>query len=198
MRKKGVKRGYNNLEKNYNSFAILAVVFLLVFFPLGIAFGIISLVQIKKTGEKGKWLVIASIIIYFIMIWVVWLVVRSLFGGDGFYINENCITTGVEVTAVSCSNVGVNKICDVTIQRTGAYKEPITGVKLFFSNKTVVPPIPFSVITVSGNIEPSTSVTKTGINTTLSNVDTVEAFVFFKDESGNDNICPYTSPFKFA
>ena len=193
-----MKRGYNNLEKNYNSFAILAVVFLLVFFPLGIAFGIISLVQIKKTGEKGKWLVIASIIIYFIMIWVVWLVVRSLFGGDGFYINENCITTGVEVTAVSCSNVGVNKICDVTIQRTGAYKEPITGVKLFFSNKTVVPPIPFSVITVSGNIEPSTSVTKTGINTTLSNVDTVEAFVFFKDESGNDNICPYTSPFKFA
>ena len=193
-----MKRGYNNLEKNYNSFAILAVVFLLVFFPLGIAFGIISLVQIKKTGEKGKWLVIASIIIYFIMIWVVWLVVRSLFGGDGFYINENCITTGVEVTAVSCSNVGVNKICDVTIQRTGAYKEPITGVKLFFSNKTVVPPIPFSVITVSGNIEPSTSVTKTGINTTLSSADTVAVTVYLYDESGKQQICAPTNSFKFA
>jgi len=187
-------------KKGYNVFAILAIIFAFVFFPLGLIFGIISLVQIKKTGEEGKGLAIASIVIggIFLFMMGAWFVVRSVIGGDGFYINENCITTGVEVTAVSCSNVGVNKICDVTIQRTGAYKEPITGVKLFFSNKTVVPPIPFSVITVSGNIEPSTSVTKTGINTTLSNVDTVEAVVFFKDESGNDNICPYTSPFKFA
>ena len=30
MKKKSVKRGYNNLEKNYNSFAILAVVSIVV------------------------------------------------------------------------------------------------------------------------------------------------------------------------
>ena len=190
-------------KKGYNVFAILAIIFAFVFFPLGLIFGIISLVQIKKTGEEGKGLAIASIVIggiFLLMMGAWFLVVRPAFDGGGGYIegSAKCIVVDVEATAVSCSNVGVNKICDVTFERTGTGTEAIGGLILIFKDTNVVPKKDSSLITVSGNIEPSTSVTKTGINTTLSNVDTVEAVVFFKDESGNDNICPYTSPFKFA
>ena len=71
-----------NTEK-YNVFAILSLVFAFVFFPLGVVFGFVALSQIKKTGEKGKGLAIAGIIIgilaivVFIGIAIVWGVVRN-------------------------------------------------------------------------------------------------------------------------
>ncbi len=37
-----------------NIFSILSLVFAFLFFPLGLIFGIIALIQIKKTGEQGK------------------------------------------------------------------------------------------------------------------------------------------------
>src|SRR3989338_7341467 len=46
-----------------NVFAILSLVFSIVFFPLGLAFGIIALRQIAKSGQKGKGLAIAGTIL---------------------------------------------------------------------------------------------------------------------------------------
>jgi len=56
-----------------NVFAILSLVFSIVFFPLGLAFGIIALRQIAKSGQQGKGLAIAgttisSFILLFIFI----------------------------------------------------------------------------------------------------------------------------------
>ena len=48
---------------------------------LGLIFGIIALVQIKKSGEKGKGLAIAAIILPFVMIilvGIVWAVVGGI------------------------------------------------------------------------------------------------------------------------
>jgi len=192
-------------KKGYNVFAILSIIFAFVlwFFPIGIIFGIISLVQIKKTGEKGKDLAIVSIIlggIFLLMMGVWFLVVRPAFDGGGGYIegSAKCIVVDVEATAVSCSNVGVNKICDVTFERTGTGTEAIGGLILIFKDTNVVPKKDSSLITVSGNIEPSTSVTKTGINTTLSSADTVAVTVYLYDESGKQQICAPTNSFKFA
>jgi len=192
-------------KKGYNVFAILSIIFAFVFFPLGLIFGIISLVQIKKTGEKGKGLAIVSIILggillFLILTGIIWVIARNITSPCCAPISnsEKCIVIDVKATAVSCNNVGVNKICDVTFERTGTGTDAIGGVKLIFSDTTVVPKKYSSLITVSGNIEPSTSVTKTGINTNLSSVDTIEVTAYFEDESGNPSICAQTNPFKFA
>lgn len=50
-------------EKSYNTFSILAIIFGFVFYPLGLIFAIIALSQIRNSGEKGKGLAIAAIII---------------------------------------------------------------------------------------------------------------------------------------
>jgi len=106
-----------------------------------------------------------------------------------------CINTDVEATSVNCINVGVSRICDVTLQRSGTGTDAIGGVKLVFKNTTAG--TSSGLITSLGNIEPSIPVTKTGINTTLSTVNKVEVTAYFKDESGNDWICGQTNSFTF-
>ncbi len=46
-----------------NTLAVASLVCAFVFAPLGIAFGHISLSQIKKTGEEGRGLAIAGLVI---------------------------------------------------------------------------------------------------------------------------------------
>ncbi len=50
-------------QQRYNTLAIISLVAILFFPPLGIVLGIISLVQIKKSGEKGAVLAWISIIL---------------------------------------------------------------------------------------------------------------------------------------
>lgn len=52
-------QGYSNPQ--WNTFAILSVVFLFVFMPASLALGFLALSEIKKTGEHGKVLAIVSI-----------------------------------------------------------------------------------------------------------------------------------------
>ena len=52
-----------NQNSKTNTMAILSLVFSFVFNLLGLVFGIVALGQIKKTGESGKGLAIAGIII---------------------------------------------------------------------------------------------------------------------------------------
>jgi hypothetical protein len=66
-----------------NTWAILGLIFAFIFAPLGIIFSIIALVQIKKTGENGKGLAIAGLIvgIVFTLIWILYFafIIISLF-----------------------------------------------------------------------------------------------------------------------
>lgn len=74
-----------------NSMAIAALVCSLVLAPLGIVFGHIALSQIKRTGEEGKGLAIAGLVIGYIFtaIAVIWLVVFIIFlGALGSAIND--------------------------------------------------------------------------------------------------------------
>jgi len=50
-------------ETKTNIYAILSLIFSFVFFPLGLAFGVIGLYQIKRTHEHGKGLAAAGIIL---------------------------------------------------------------------------------------------------------------------------------------
>jgi len=75
-------------ERKYNTFAILAIIFGFLLYPLGLIFAIIALVQIGKSGEKGKGLAIAAIIILPILVILTtiivvlfWALIHSSLGG---------------------------------------------------------------------------------------------------------------------
>lgn len=66
-----------------NTMAVAAVVCSLVLAPLGIAFGHIALSQISRTGEEGRGLAIAGLIIGYILtaIAVLWILLVVVFVG---------------------------------------------------------------------------------------------------------------------
>ena len=72
-------QGYSNPQ--WITLAILSVVFLFVLMPASLVFGVLSLSEIKRTGERGKALAIASICVsgFFVALLVMVLFVFSLF-----------------------------------------------------------------------------------------------------------------------
>lgn len=72
-------QGY--FEPQWNLFAILSVVFLFVFMPASLVLGCLALSEIKKTGERGKALAIASICVsgFFVVLLALVLLVWSFF-----------------------------------------------------------------------------------------------------------------------
>ena len=72
-------QGYSNPQ--WNTFAILSVVFLFVCMPASLALGFLALSEIKKTGERGKVLAIVSICVsgFFVALLALVLLVWSFF-----------------------------------------------------------------------------------------------------------------------
>lgn len=72
-------QGYSNPQ--WNTFAILSVVFLFVCMPASLALGFLALSEIKKTGERGKVLAIVSICVsgFFVALLALLLLVWSVF-----------------------------------------------------------------------------------------------------------------------
>lgn len=72
-------QGYSNPQ--WNTLAILSVVFLFVFMPASLALGFLALSEIKKTGERGKVLAIVSICVsgFFVALLALLLLVWSVF-----------------------------------------------------------------------------------------------------------------------
>ncbi len=63
-------------QPGFNTFAILSIVFVWFAGIFGLVFGYIALSQIKKTGERGRGLALASVIIGWIglafgVIWII-------------------------------------------------------------------------------------------------------------------------------
>jgi peptidyl-prolyl cis-trans isomerase B (cyclophilin B) len=59
--------GYPPQQQSTNALAIVSLVCAFLFAPLGIIFGHISLSQIKKTGEEGRGLAIAGLVISYLI-----------------------------------------------------------------------------------------------------------------------------------
>lgn len=72
-------QGYSNPQ--WNTLAILSVVFLFVCMPASLALGFLALSEIKKTGERGKVLAIVSICVsgFFVALLALVLLVWSFF-----------------------------------------------------------------------------------------------------------------------
>ena len=97
-----------------NTLAIVSLVCAFLFAPLGIIFGHISLLQIKKTGEDGRGLAIAGLVIsYLITVLTIVVVVArhraTNFTGlakEGYFDNTKCHrpTTSTELGALQCGD----------------------------------------------------------------------------------------------
>ena len=153
-----------------------------------------------KEGKRGLSTIVVTLIIILISlvaVGIVWVVVRNLInsGTQGVEVSSKCLNINVEATAVNCSSVGSSRICDVALKRTGTGSDAIAGVKLVFKNTTAG--TSSLLVNVAGNIEPLVGKIQTGINTTLSGANRVEVTAFFKDASGNDQICQQTNPLGF-
>ncbi len=138
------------------------------------------------------------ILISLVGVGIVWAVVRNLISGgtQEIEVTAKCLNTNVEATKVNCSNSGVSVMCDAQLIRSGTGSDVIGGVKLVFKNSTSG--ATSNSISLNGNIEPSVGKKQTGINTTVldtEGVNVLEVTTFFKDSSGNDQICPQTNSF---
>jgi hypothetical protein len=192
-------------SSKYNVLSILGFIFAFIIPPVGFILGIVALVHINKTGEKGKGLAIAAVVLgaifFFILIFIVlvgimWVVVKSnvqddsLLGSENF--NSMCLSANVVATRVIDSGNGV---FDVTLARQGGEDE-LGGVKLAFTNNDESTSY---VADVSGNIRALMSKTAsiTIPSGDLPNPNRVSVVVYFLDDSGNAQLCSTANQLSF-
>jgi hypothetical protein len=126
-----------------NVMAILAIVFAFVFSPLGIVFGVIGRKQTARTGEGGRGLATAGLILSIIFL-VIGIVAAVLIGvmaasfvsavDDTAVAAQISAQSGGRVSDVTCpgslpAEVGAELTCTGTIDGTpGALKATVTSV----------------------------------------------------------------------
>ena len=150
-------------------------------------------------NKKGLSTIVVTLIIILlslVAVGVVWVVVRNLIttGSEGIDISSKCLKINLEASKVNCSSVGVSRICDVRLTRSGTGTDALGGVKLVFKNSTSGTNSP--LIDVAGDVPPLIPRTQTGINTTLPGVNEVDVTAYFLDQSNNQKFCDQqTMPF---
>ena len=137
------------------------------------------------------------IVLVLVAIGIVWAVVRNVIqtGSGTLDISAKCLNIDVRASQANCSDGTPNKICQVTLVRTGTGNDVIAGVKLVFRNTTSA-----KVYDAEGNIEPVAGRVLTNVPTGILSatfISKVEATVYFEDESGVAKYCSQTTSFTF-
>jgi|SRR3989344_1637668 len=92
-----------------NVMAILSLIFAFLFFPLGFIFGIIALVQIKKSNESGQGLAISGIVLSS-LIFIGYLVIVSILGALAGTVASTFDTDSETTSEVKESSIKLNVI----------------------------------------------------------------------------------------
>ena len=81
---------YPDYNKGYNVLAVLAFLFVWFTVIVGLVLGYIALDQIKRTGERGRGLALAAVIIGWVGVGlgIIALIVAAVFAG-GFLVRQN-------------------------------------------------------------------------------------------------------------
>jgi len=150
----------------------------------------------NKKGLSAIVTTLLVILLVLVAVGIVWVVVRNVIqsGAEGVELSAKCLQIDLSATAVVCS-AGTNHECNVTFERTGINTDVINGVKLVFRNETAA--INSGLLDVSGDIEQLVGRTEptidTGLVATGSAPDKIEVTVYFKDTSGNEQLCSQTT-----
>jgi hypothetical protein len=155
----------------------------------------------SKRGLSTIVVTLIIILLSLVAVGVVWLAVKGLIKGgtSGIDINTKCLGVNLEITKANCSAGTTNKICAVTLMRTGTESSALAGVKLVFKNETSG--VTSSLINVDGDIPPLAGKTIYSIDTGIAKangISKVETTAFFKDASENEQLCSQTVSLSFA
>ena len=143
----------------------------------------------RQLGKRGISDIIVSLIMIVIVlgaITIVWFLIRGFVGGSAEQINTGtqCLEADVEPISLVCTGTN-NATCEVTLSRGTGGKE-IGGVKLVFTNSSGTKNY---VYDVPGNINVLETKTVSGVNTSITNANTVDVVVYFKDNAGKEQLC---------
>jgi hypothetical protein len=156
----------------------------------------------NKRGLSTVVVTLIIIVLSLAAIVIVWVVVNNLLknGTAGVDINSKCLGINLQITQANCSAGTTNKICDIQVARSGTTAEVFSGVKLVFRNVVSGINSP-AAIDVPGDIPIIVGARLKAQDTGIAKsnaIDTVEITPYFKDASGNVQLCAQTNPFKFV
>lgn len=144
----------------------------------------------NKRGLSAVVTTLIIILLVLVAIGIIWVVIRNVIEGGTETADYavKCLAVDIRATALNCSAVNT---CTVTMNRK-AGGEPISGVKLVFYNTTTGTST--AAIGVVGNIATLTTNTTAPQTTTGVNwANRVSVTPYFKDSSGNDQLCSQPS-----
>lgn len=141
--------------------------------------------MINKKGLSNIVIVLLMIVLALVAVAAVWGVVNNIIEGgtEEIELSSKCLSVDVELLKSDCTASGV---CNVTVTRN-AGGEDIGGIKLVFTNDLGETNY---VHDVSGNMDLLETKTELNINTGITDVTNVEVKLYFKDEIGNEQLCP--------
>ena len=158
----------------------------------------------NKRGLSTIVVTLIIIVLSLVAVGVVWVVVNNLLksGTSSANINAQCLGVSLEVTQSNCSQGTTDKICDVQVTRSGTGTDALAGVMLVFKNSSVSTTGSYSStpINIQGDIPALVGKRVTGIDTLVAKangLNTIEVTPYFKDASGNVQLCSQTSSFSF-
>jgi uncharacterized membrane protein YqiK len=159
----------------------------------------------NKQGLSDIVITLIIVLLALVAIGVVWVVVNNLIKSNtqGININAQCLGVNLQITQANCSATGAtDKNCSVQIMRTGTGTNQLGGIKLVFSNTTATPVITSPTpVDVSGDIPALVGIRIGTIDTGIAKtngLDTIQVTPYFKDASGNVQLCSQTTTFNFV
>jgi flagellin-like protein len=144
-------------------------------------------------NTRGISSIIATLILILltiVLIGIVWVVVSGIVSTStkNATSGAQCFNSAVQVTSATCNSTGA---CNVTVQRTTG-TDTLGGVRLVFLNAAKQSNV--ADVNATG-IVTLQSVTATNVLTGISNVNEVDAAIYFTDAAGNKNACSGVVPF---
>ncbi len=147
-------------------------------------------------NKKGLSAVLGTLLIVLLVIiavGIIWVVIRGIIetGAEELDLGARCLDVSVKATAVDCSS---GSACDVTLYRE-AGGGAIDGMKIVITDGSNS-----YIQDESGNIEELDTRVVTGIDPTggdvaIADIESVEIAVYFKDASGEAQLCSGTHTF---
>ena len=145
-----------------------------------------------KRGLSDIIVMLIMIILVLIAVGILWVAIRGTIqsGSEQIQLSTKCLDVDISATKLLCSGAG-NDICNATVSRNAGGDE-IAGIKLIFSNADAEEN---DIIDVPGNIAPLEVKTVSDVNTGINNTNTVEVVAYFKDSSGEEQLCSVKNTF---
>ena len=146
-------------------------------------------------SNKGLSNIIATlimIILVLVAIGIIWISISSIIESGTYQIElgAKCLSIDIRTTKLECGGAD-NDVCNVTVRRSAGGDE-IAGIKLIFTNLEGETNY---IHDVSGNIVPLETKTELNVDTGIVNTNSVDVVSYFKDSSGNEQLCSITNTF---